>query len=398
MKSKASSHLLFIDGIRALAALYVTIHHEVLQYYKIPTIYGFSFVRKNLFKFFLGGHYAVALFIVVSGYSLMISVSRHSDTLRGGALEFFRKRVIRILPPYYLAMALSLILIWTCIGVPTGFNWDNSLPVSSFDIVMHLLLLHDFLRPGAWHINHVFWSISVEWRIYFFFPVLVLLWRRVRPVATVFVSVLISLLGLGFLIGLSSLGLPVNFGEGVHPFIILFAFGMLAADVSLSPKAWSASFRERYASLPSWFRGVLFVVLGGLAVFVGRLDGPDRLLMPLSDITAGAFFALCIFALAVGGDGFFRRVVGCKPLVWVGTFSYSLYLIHAPLLQVATQYGLDTWASSLDLRVGLLVFVGTPVIVGLAWLFFLVCEKPFIKMNQRVRKPVALEVVTDPAP
>lgn len=165
-----------------------------------------------------------------------------------------------------------------------------------------------------------------------------------------------------------------------------------------SPKAWSASFRERYASLPSWFRGMLFVVLGGLAVFVGRLDGPDRLLMPLSDITAGAFFALCIFALAVGGDGLFRRVVGCKPLVWVGTFSYSLYLIHAPLLQVATQYGLDTWASSLDLRVGLLVFVGTPVIVGLAWLFFLVCEKPFIKMNQRVRKPVALEVVTDPAP
>jgi peptidoglycan/LPS O-acetylase OafA/YrhL len=47
---------------------------------------------------------------------------------------------------------------------------------------------------------------------------------------------------------------------------------------------------------------------------------------------------------------------------------------------------------------GLLVFVGTPVIVGLAWLFFLVCEKPFIKMNQRVRKQVALEVVTDPAP
>lgn len=391
---------MFIDGIRALAALYVTIHHEVLQYYKIPTIYGFHFIKKNLLKFFLAGHYAVALFIVVSGFSLMISVTRHNHTLKDGALDFFKRRCIRILPPYYCAMLLSLLLIWTIIGHPTGFNWDNSLPVTGFDIVMHLLLLHDFLRPGAWHINHVFWSISVEWRIYFFFPLLVILWRRFGALTTVIFSVGLSLLGLGFLLVLSNYTPNVNFLEGVHPFIILFALGMLAADLSLSDKPRAVFVAARYRALPVWQRLALLLALLALAVYTGRMDGHEMLMMPVSDISAGLLFALILFALALEKSprvSIAKRMVAWKPLVFVGTFSYSLYLIHAPLLQCLTQYVLAPLGRSVDVNMALLALVGTPLVIGAAYGFFYFFEKPFIQMNQRAKK-IKLAVITDPAP
>jgi peptidoglycan/LPS O-acetylase OafA/YrhL len=113
---------------------------------------------------------AVALFIVLSGFCLMLPVVRHGAEIQGGAWQFFKRRARRILPPYYFALAISLLLIWTVIGQKTNTHWDASLPADGKAIWTHLLLLQDVFQDTSARINHVMWSISVEWRIYFLFP------------------------------------------------------------------------------------------------------------------------------------------------------------------------------------------------------------------------------------
>ena len=152
-------HLDYLDGLRALAAVYVLLGHALLQV-------NFSHQRPGVFargflSIFLFGHEAVDLFIVLSGFCLMLPVARGDGALRGGAWNFFQRRAWRIVPPYYAAMTLSLLLIWSCIGQKTGTHWDISIPVTGRSILTHLLLLQDALGDEA-SINHAFWSISVE--------------------------------------------------------------------------------------------------------------------------------------------------------------------------------------------------------------------------------------------
>jgi len=62
--------------------------------------------------------------------------------------------------------------IYFLINKKTGTHWDVTLPVSLNDIIAHVLLLQDYLGSTP-KINHVFWSIAVEWKIYFLFPIVI---------------------------------------------------------------------------------------------------------------------------------------------------------------------------------------------------------------------------------
>jgi len=120
---------------------------------------------------FFYGHFAVNFFIVLSGFCLTIPLVKHNNfNLKGGAIVFYRKRIKRIVIPYYIALAFSMILIMGVIGVQTGRHWDVSLPVTGKDIITHLLLIQDVFSDTMFKINHALWTISVEFRIYLFFP------------------------------------------------------------------------------------------------------------------------------------------------------------------------------------------------------------------------------------
>src|SRR5262249_37919081 len=227
--SLQASHLSFLDGLRALAALQVVLGHATLHvdWGAAPpplllraAMWPISFARE-----------AVALFIVLSGFCLMLPVVRQGGELQGGAWQFFKRRTRRILPPYYLALAISLILIWTIIGQKTNTHWDTSLPVDGKAIWTHLLLLQDVFQDTSARINHVMWSISVEWRIYFLFPLLVLCWRRAGAI----VSTLATVAGSYLLIRFAHFEWlnTAAYGTCLH-FIGLFALGMLGAGVSYS--------------------------------------------------------------------------------------------------------------------------------------------------------------------
>lgn len=86
-----------------------------------------------------------------------------------------RRRARRILPPYYFGLTFTLLLIVTCVGEKTGTHWDTVLPLTLPRLLSGILLVPDIYAT----INHAYWSIGVECKIYLLFPLLVWTWRRV---------------------------------------------------------------------------------------------------------------------------------------------------------------------------------------------------------------------------
>jgi peptidoglycan/LPS O-acetylase OafA/YrhL len=386
-------HLLYLDSLRGVAALLVVVHHAFLQI--DFTGYSLTAAQTYFLGLFQNGHYPVNFFIVLSGYCLMLPVLKNNYQLRGGVLTFFRKRARRILPPYYLAMLLSLVLIALFIGQKTGTHWDVSIPVTKYDVFVHLLLIQDWLISTGGKINHSFWSISVEWRIYFLFPVLLLLWRRLGAVRTVVLVAVVAFALVGVLKVLHKSYPDLNNNpNGIVPhYLLLFVLGMLGADVAFSRDGFLARLTTTH-----WTVGL---VLATAAIATLSVASETVSSIPWQGIDACmGVWALCLLVIChriqytpAGAYPVLKACMGWRPLVFVGTFGYSLYLIHAPLLQVLTQYVLRPLGLNPFTEFVLLNTAGLLAILAAAYAFFLLCERPFMTKSQ----PAVIAAVVEPA-
>ena len=337
LQTQSKTHLLFIDSLRALAAIYVVIYHATLQYFDFDnSLTGLPRLSIKLFKY---GHSAVDLFIVLSGFSLMLSVIKSNYRLKDGILNFLKRRAIRILPPYYFAIIISLLLIWLAVGNKTGTHWDLSVPVTVNDVITHILLVHDFLTSTMPKINHSLWSVSVEFRIYLFFPVLIWMWRKYGALTALVISVFISCIGLGLLMLAYAHNPDVNLNNsGVSPYIILFTLGMLAADLSFSGTDRAIKVRALYSNVS--LKTVALFLLGTLfiLILINQLFKYDflseqrihrNLLTDINDVFIGIACAVLLFICSVAASSNRKtrrltKILSWQPLVFAGTFSYSL--------------------------------------------------------------------------
>src|SRR6187402_3297719 len=128
---KESNRLEYLDGLRALAALYVCATHIAYS---------------NFGNVLFGGSWAVACFIVLSGFCLSLPVER-SGELRGGALEFIKRRAWRILPAYYGALVLTWVL-----GEHRG----------AASVISHILLIHNMSPAWVYSLDAPTWSLATE--------------------------------------------------------------------------------------------------------------------------------------------------------------------------------------------------------------------------------------------
>lgn len=359
-----------VDGLRAVAALIVYVNHAYAQAARSDTLsfaFPYSLARLSM----VAGHLSVTVFIVLSGFCLTLPVVDQGGMLRGGIKEFLKRRARRILPPYYAAVALCLLLIFTVIGTPTGSLWDFPLHVDRTAIIAHLALVQDLFATSR--INYVFWSIAVEWHIYFLVPLLVWAWRRFGAV-----KVVTSALLLGYAIRIGFADTRIT---RMHPqFLGMFAFGMLAANVARSQEPRWVKLRDSKA----W----LWLALAGLGVAVAfslhwGVRGSEKHFY-LLDLPVGILATSLLVASSRPVPNGLTRLLSFKPLVAIGAFSYSLYLIHAPLLQIMWQYVLLPLHLSSELQfVGLML--GLPLVLGVAYAFFLAFEAPFLRSAARAR-------------
>jgi peptidoglycan/LPS O-acetylase OafA/YrhL len=378
----------FLDGIRGICALYVALYHAVLFTGNGIEKTQFTGVLKPVTYLLEFGHYSVAVFIVLSGFCLTIPVALSENRdLRGGFKTYIKRRAFRILPPYYVALILSLLLIWALplLQTPHDTAWDSKLPVNLEGIVTHLLLVHNIHTHWIFKINGPLWSVATEWQIYFTFPILLLLWRRyglgVATAAAVIVGVLPELV------------LPhrVSFWW-LHPWYLgLFGIGMAAAIVAFG--AGAATEKVKRAASNGWLVGGLVL----LVVAILAASKPLKLSLTFTEVMVGlAVSAVIVYYTlkehAMQGRPLLLRFLNGKVAVGLGAFSYSIYLIHSPVLAAINLYTLNLQMTD-NVRLLFMLLVAVPVSVLIAYVFYLLVERRFLNMPPKAAAAPATPVI-----
>ena len=375
MVKKAVLRLEYLDGLRAVASLYVVLFHAGVGFVGFGSTSGLSRLARIVRLPLVYGHDAVAVFIVLSGYCLMLPVARAEGQLVRGLPSYFARRAWRILPPYYATVGGSLLLLalLPVLETPTHTIWDDTSPAfTQASIGSHLLLVHNLFPSLANRINGPLWSVATEWQIYFFFPLLLLpIWRRFGPLATVVA---------GFVVGSAFTWLaPAAAFSAASWYIGLFALGMCAAGIGFTSRPTELALRARvpWALLSA-------LLLGLVAIGATVLVRVWFRVMPYSDALVGAATAsslvyLTKHALAPAPQArpLILRLLESTPLVALGRFSYSLYLTHLPIVALC-YFGLQRSALSQSSQMLVLVGLSLPLSVLFAYGFYWVFERRFV--------------------
>lgn len=357
----------FLEGMRALAALVVVFNHIYAEVFPPEQSRTPSGLLGLSSYFMVLGHLAVTVFIVISGFCLAIPVVNNGGAMVGGFQRFIKRRARRILPPYYIALTLSLGLALTILSRPMGTHWDTALDFRPQDVLAHYLMLQNIFGTGR--INYVFWSIATEWWLYFTFPLILLLFRRIGPMRTAALAI-----GVGYAAQL--LLLDSRVGRANLHFFGFFALGMCCAFVA---HRYQGQLAERWRPWLLAALAMAVVVIVELMALWGWENASTQFIyydLP----TAVATIATILLASMPGSR--LGRTLGARPLVTIGGFSYSLYLMHVPFIVLFLQYIVIPLGIQGDAAFVLTSTVGLACVVALAYGFYRVAERPFLNTRR----------------
>ena len=97
------------------------------------------------------------------------------------------------------------------------------------------------------------------------------------------------------------------------------------------------------------------------------------------DILFGVGVACLMAFMYAGGGVRLRGVLASRFALWLGLFSYSIYLMHDPIVGLLSKYVFGPMDVSPLATFGLTVVVGMPVILAFCWGFHLLFEAPFLR-------------------
>ena len=314
------SHLREVDALRGIAILLVFLYH-------CDTV-----VRPNargagpLFAFVRAGHTGVSLFFVLSGFLLSMSFLAEAE---GGRhvrrREYALRRAMRILPMYYLALLVAL--WWT---TPIA-QWASSWPF--------LVFLNPLAGPYAlWPFSIGWWSLATEVQFYVVLPLLPLV-ACTAPRAALALGAYAVVYVL-FMIGIlnaPTIGLTIYLHHNVFGRAPLFLSGVAAAWLW---RREGSALRGRLAAMGWMARGgadaLLLLALGGLSLllqwvswvgFWGAENRPNH----IWHVAEGILWAT-VLLLLLAAPLRSKRLIVNPVLGWIGLVSYSLFLIHVPVV------------------------------------------------------------------
>lgn len=357
-------NLLFFDGVRGVAILAVISFHLMLYSGTRSDRSGFAAAD----SFTSYGYLGVALFIVVSGFVLMYPMARNRDlTFPRGIGNFYFRRARRILPPYLIALTLSLVLIWIApdLQSPSDTAWDTKIPVTPGGITSHFLLIQDISPLWVNQINGPLWSVAVEVHLYLLMPiVLIPMWRKFNPF---WIVGWLTVGGVAFSV--------LDLATWAHPWLIaLFAAGMLASQIA------TGLFEVPRLKLLTIAAAATLVLL--FVVFRQQFTREVAVSEILSGLVFAAACALCAKAVLERRTNTLVRVLSSEPLVYLGCRSYSIYLLHSPLLAVGN---LLLLRGDYDPSVHLILMITcvAPVTLVACLVYFHLVERRFTTTHQR---------------
>lgn len=304
----------FIDGLRAVSILSVVAYHA-----GIPGV--------------TGGYVGVDVFFVISGFLIISQIVEALQRRTFSFGEFWSRRALRILPPYFLVMAFAIAAAPLVLAMPDEFQeFGKEVGHAAVMAINHLFLIQQGYFDGASDTKVLlhFWSLAVEEQFYLVAPLLLaaIWWLRGKLdwpallnwiAAVVFVA---SLAGCVLLTGAE--------GDRNYAFYLsaLRAWEFVAGGAIgfLLPAAIRWGNRAN-----AWVAAAGLVAILA-SVFAYGVDTPYPSWRAMVPVFGAA--ALILAGLA-NSNAAAIRLLATPPMVWIGLVSYSWYLWHWPLLALA---------------------------------------------------------------
>ena len=348
-----------IEGLRGVAVLLVMVFHYAIVLdarFADPWIAGADawLPAKVVVR---NGMLGVDLFFLITGFLLVLPWLRHAADGRAtpSATAFYRRRVRRILPAYYVHL---LILFFVLVPLLRGLEAWRYDPAYFFtNLSAHVFLVH-YLSPvtsASLGANGALWTLSLEAQFYLVLPLLASMFAR-APWRTALALLATSL---AWRWGAShshflQTQLPGYLGH--------FAAGMLAA------LAW-LHWRDRPPSNAASMAWLALAALAGTLLW--HLHAPGGWV--LGDFTwalALAALAAILVATVARGAAWSRPLLANPPLLFVGRLSYSAYLYHLPVILLWNLYAPAVSGSWIVFP----AYVAT--VLAIAWLSYRYVEVP----------------------
>ena len=353
---KENMKIKFLDGIRGYSALIVVIYHSYLFTYFNNTVSKNEFLN-NLLSIIKLGYLSVGVFIILSGFCLAIPVVNNDMNFKGGMQRYFARRFKRIIPPYYVALILSIIIIiiFPILQVSSNTNWDSKIPINFENIGAHFLLIHNLKTYWISKINGAHWSVALEWQIYFLFPIMLFIWKKANWLLSLSITFVFSYF--------VNIYLPFTRPQ----YIVLFFLGLLSAFYTFN-KEYRLKFNKYFF--------LFLIILFTIALVIIKLK-----LIPefYSEIILGLSIAFLLNQITFLPDkniliNFFSSKISAE----LGKISYSLYLIHGPILALVNLLLLKYFNIKYEIQLLIMWFVITPLTVFLSKIFYELVESKFL--------------------
>jgi len=368
-----------LDGLRGLAAVVVVVCHAFVSHANFPAEEGTGprfdvawWLTWSPLHLLWEGTGAVMVFFVLSGYVLTLAARTGADYWR----SYYPSRLLRLYLPVAGSVALALTLLMLFPRAPSGGMSEWAL-LHDVDITPSSLLGDATLwRTG--YLNSALWSLRYE--VLFSLALPAFIWAA-RPVGQGWPSLLAGVA----LIALSTWG-PVyalpKFGTDVALIchcLPVFGLGVLLAS---NRDSLARCAKRRWMTTPVWCGAALVSVVLLTAAW---LPTPLRMrlaltygLEPWALTLAGATLLVLLFIHWPSA----RRFGETRVVQWLGTVSFSLYLVHEPIL---ISFAFARPESSILLR--LLVVV--PLALIAAWAFHCAVERPAHRLARSVRANIS---------
>ena len=331
IESPPGASLDALTSLRFFAAIAVVFFH-------VPFVLTKSVGKEQL----LGdGALGVSFFFILSGFILKHAYS-YSEL---NFLQFYRKRIFRVLPLHYLTLAIWVLIFFN--------GWGNSLQDKLNSGVANILVIHSFFNGQLFNLgfNAVSWSISVELFFYAIFPVI----RKNQRCLYVFI-----VYGIVFAV------LPKSISDNINtawpsffyfnPVSRLFEFSGGVALYTIYKNITPAK------TVASILQAISVALLIFSVLATAGFDTHHRNLI--------LFFPFSLVILSFAWDGVLKNVLSIRPLVLLGEASFSLYMIHHMLFRGLDNY-LHMFFSPLQS-----LFLAIGVAIVLSVLIFYYFERP----------------------
>lgn len=326
-KLKIVNHIPSIDLLRGIAALSVSLFHFVIiNRLESPSIF------KDIFNF---GHLGVQVFFVISGFVIPYSMYKGDYSFKK-MKTFFKKRLVRLEPPYIGSILLIFILNYLFYLSP--YWHEEIMDVTWTQMLYHLGYLNSVFQEG-W-INQVYWSLGIEFQYYI-----------LMAFTFYFINHKTSIWLITFII-LLLLSIIIPFQSYIFSHLPFFILGILIFR-----------FLTKKDSIYT------FLTFISITLFVIFFKEGFRFEM----IFAGAFPFLFFFV--------FKK--SSKIGRFLGDISYSLYLIHIPIGQRIIRIGSD-FTHNVYIETLLILFT-LGVTIFCSYVFYRIIEKPTKNFTKRFK-------------